>query len=145
MNSKSTAEFLRSLANMIDAADGKLSEDLLGEQPISVAPGKSVVKNFSDSELEKIAAEEQTLEENPVYVSPQQQKMEMEKAALGKRSPVINKLVKDSAIGAEPRKPQPKPTAEQIKKQFSNHQGADTKPKCPRLAKMLITGNRRRP
>lgn len=42
------------------------------------------------------------LHQNPVMVSPQQQELELAKAALGKESPVIDKLTQDHTIGAEP-------------------------------------------
>jgi hypothetical protein len=42
------------------------------------------------------------LQQNPVMVSPQQQEIELKKAALGKESPVIDKLTANDNIGAEP-------------------------------------------
>jgi hypothetical protein len=39
---------------------------------------------------------------NPVMVNPLQQDLELKKAALGKSSPVIDKLTADDNIGAEP-------------------------------------------
>jgi hypothetical protein len=42
------------------------------------------------------------LQLNPVMVSPQQQELELAKAAAGKNSPVIDKLVGDDAVGQEP-------------------------------------------
>jgi hypothetical protein len=42
------------------------------------------------------------LDLNPVYVSPLQQEHELKKAALGKSSPVIDKLTADEDIGEEP-------------------------------------------
>jgi ribosome assembly protein YihI (activator of Der GTPase) len=42
------------------------------------------------------------LQQNPVMVSPQQQELELAKAELGKKSPVIDKLTQDDSIGAEP-------------------------------------------
>ena len=51
------------------------------------------------------APPEDDLHQNPVMVSPQQQEIELAKAALGKSSPVIDKLTADHSIGAE--NPQP--------------------------------------
>lgn len=42
------------------------------------------------------------LQQNPVMVSPQQQELELKKAAAGKESPVIDKLTQDHTIGEEP-------------------------------------------
>jgi hypothetical protein len=42
------------------------------------------------------------LDQNPVMVSPLQQEHELRKAALGKKSPVIDKLTADEDIGEEP-------------------------------------------
>ena len=42
------------------------------------------------------------LDQNPVMVSPLQQEHELKKAALGKESPVIDKLTADEDIGEEP-------------------------------------------
>jgi len=41
------------------------------------------------------------LQQNPVMVSPQQQELELAKAALGKKSPVIDKLTQSDNIGEE--------------------------------------------
>ena len=46
--------------------------------------------------------DDQELQQNPVMVSPQQQELEMKKAELGKKSPVIDKLTQDHTIGDEP-------------------------------------------
>lgn len=46
--------------------------------------------------------DDEQLHQNPVMVSPQQQELELAKAALGKESPVIDKLTQDHTIGAEP-------------------------------------------
>lgn len=40
--------------------------------------------------------------QNAVMVSPQQQELELAKAAMGKSSPVIDKLTQDQTIGQEP-------------------------------------------
>lgn len=42
------------------------------------------------------------LQQNPVMVSPQQQELELKKAAAGKESPVIDKLTQDHTVGEEP-------------------------------------------
>jgi len=41
------------------------------------------------------------LDQNPVMVTPQQQELELMKAQLGKKSPVINKLTANDSIGSE--------------------------------------------
>lgn len=41
------------------------------------------------------------LDQNPVMVNPLQQELELKKAELGKRSPVIDKITDDEDIGAE--------------------------------------------
>ena len=42
------------------------------------------------------------LQQNPVMVSPQQQELELAKAAAGKASPVIDKLTGQETVGEEP-------------------------------------------
>lgn len=42
------------------------------------------------------------LQQNPVMISPQQQELELAKAAAGKSSPIIDKLTQDHSIGEEP-------------------------------------------
>lgn len=42
-----------------------------------------------------------SLQQNPVMVSPQQQELELLKASLGKNSPVIDKLTADDSVGQE--------------------------------------------
>ena len=64
------AEFMRALADMIDALDGKES-------------GDSVAKNPEEKD------------DNPVMVSPLQQQLELDKAEAGKLSPIIQKLTQD--------------------------------------------------
>ena len=68
------AEFLRGLADMIDAMDGKSSND-------------------------SVDAEQKDL--NPIMVPPLQQHLELHKAELGKESPVIDKITQDDNIGSE--------------------------------------------
>jgi hypothetical protein len=64
------AEFMRALADMIDALDGKESEN-------------SAAKNPEEKD------------DNPVMVSPLQQQLELDKAGQGKDSPIIQKLTQD--------------------------------------------------
>ena len=64
------AEFMRALADMIDALDGKES-------------GDSVAKNPEEKDP------------NPVTVFPLQQQLELDKAEAGKDSPIIRKLTQD--------------------------------------------------
>lgn len=47
-------------------------------------------------------ADDTELQQNPVMVSPQQQELELKKAAAGKESPVIDKLTQDHTVGEEP-------------------------------------------
>jgi hypothetical protein len=42
------------------------------------------------------------LQQNPVMVPPQQQELELAKAAVGKASPVIDKLTGQETVGEEP-------------------------------------------
>lgn len=42
------------------------------------------------------------LQQNPVMVSPLQQELELQKAELGKETPVIDKLTSDAEVGEEP-------------------------------------------
>jgi len=74
------AEFMRALADIIDALDGDKSDD---QQPADTA---------------------QHLE-NPVFVSPLQQDLELAKAEQGKESPVIDKITADDELGQEPQNP----------------------------------------
>ena len=66
------AVFMRALADVIDALDGK--------------KGKTEKPDF---------------QQNPVPMTPQQQALELQKAELGKNSPAIDKLLADEEIGAE--------------------------------------------
>jgi len=47
-------------------------------------------------------ADDSQLHQNPVMVSPQQQELELAKAAAGKDSPVIDKLTGQETVGEEP-------------------------------------------
>jgi hypothetical protein len=76
------AEFMRALADIIDKLDGK---DADTQQPVD--PSKPL--------------------ENPVFVSPLQQELELNKADQGKESPVINKITADDDIGEEPKQRNP--------------------------------------
>ena len=42
------------------------------------------------------------LDQNPVFVSPLQQELELKKAEQGKKTPVINKLTANDSVGQEP-------------------------------------------
>ncbi len=70
---------MRALADIIDKLDG---DDADAQQ--SVDPSKPL--------------------ENPVFVSPLQQELELNKADQGKDSPVIDKITADDDIGQEPKK-----------------------------------------
>ena len=76
------AEFMRALADIIDKLDGN---DADAQQ--SVDPSKPL--------------------ENPVFVSPLQQELELNKADQGKDSPVIDKITADDDIGKEPKQRNP--------------------------------------
>ena len=71
------AEFMRALADIIDKLDGDDAENAQ-----SVDPSKPL--------------------QNPVFVPPLQQELELAKADQGKESPVIDKITADDNIGAEP-------------------------------------------
>jgi len=49
----------------------------------------------------KAETDNEELLQNPVMVPPLQQQLELEKAALGKESPVIDKILADDDIGSE--------------------------------------------
>ena len=68
---------MRAMADIIDALDGDKSEN---NQPVD--PTKPL--------------------QNPVFVSPLQQELELAKAGQGKQSPVIDKITASDNIGAEP-------------------------------------------
>jgi hypothetical protein len=46
-------------------------------------------------------AEGDELDQNPVMINPLQQELELKKAELGKKSPVIDKMIDDEDIGDE--------------------------------------------
>lgn len=73
------AEFMRALADIIDKLDGESSND----------------STKKDS---------QELNQNPVFVPPLQQQIELAKADQGKESPVIDKITGHDKIGQEPGK-----------------------------------------
>ena len=74
------AEFMRALADIIDKLDG------------------------GDSENQQ-SADTGKLLQNPVFVPPLQQELELAKAKNGKESPTIDKITADDNIGAEPSHP----------------------------------------
>ena len=47
------------------------------------------------------ASDDDELDQNPVMMNPLQQELELKKAELGKKSPVIDKMTDDENIGAE--------------------------------------------
>ena len=49
----------------------------------------------------KSATDDEELDQNPVMTSPLQQELELKKAELGKKSPVIAKMTDDEDIGEE--------------------------------------------
>lgn len=55
-----------------------------------------------DTAGHSLAEPDTELQQNPVMVSPQQQELELAKAAVGKSSPVIDKLTGQETIGKEP-------------------------------------------
>ena len=55
----------------------------------------------------KDAEGDEELDQNPVMTSPLQQELELKKAELGKKSPVIDKMTDDEDVGEEePEDPQ---------------------------------------
>lgn len=70
------SDFLRTLADVVDALDNK-------------------------SNSNNITHDAKDLDQNPVWLPPQTQELELAKAALGKRSPVISKIIAPDAIGKE--------------------------------------------
>lgn len=73
------AEFMRALADVIDALDGETS-------------GSPANNNAQDNG---------ELLDNPVMTAPFQQDNELRKAALGKNNPAIDKLLANNEIGKE--------------------------------------------
>ncbi len=45
--------------------------------------------------------DDEELDQNPVMINPLQQELELKKAELGKKSPVIDKMTDDEDVGAE--------------------------------------------
>ena len=72
------AEFMRALADIIEKLDG------------------------NDAEEQQTVDTSKPLQ-NPVFVSPLQQDLELKKAEQGTESPVIDKLTADDTIGQEPK------------------------------------------
>ena len=69
------AEFMRALADVIDALDGENSATT--------------------------SQDDQELLDNPVMMSPHQQEIELQKSAQGKSNPAIEKLLRSDDIGKE--------------------------------------------
>ena len=63
---------------------------------IKLPPTPIVQKNNQPSQ------DDTELQLNPVMISPQQQELELKKAAAGKTSPVIDKLTDQETVGEEP-------------------------------------------
>jgi len=61
--------------------------------------GEPEISTSQDSEAD--------VDSNPVFVPPLQQHLELQKAELGKESPVITKLTQASEIGSEPAQEDP--------------------------------------
>ncbi len=72
------AEFMRALADIIDKLDGEAADK---SQPADASEPL----------------------QNPVFIPPLQQELELAKADHGKESPVIDKLTAPDSIGAEPK------------------------------------------
>ena len=70
------AEFMRALADVIDALQGENSATTSSQ-------------------------DDQELLDNPVMMSPHQQEIELQKSAQGKSSPAIEKLLQNNDIGKE--------------------------------------------
>ena len=70
------SDFLRTLADVVDALDNK-------------------------SNSNNITHDTKDLDQNPVWLPPQTQELELAKAALGKKSPVISKIIAPDDIGKE--------------------------------------------
>lgn len=70
------SDFLRTIADVVDALDNK--------------------SNTSDT-----MHDTSELDQNPVWLPPQTQELELAKAALGKKSPVISKIIAPDDIGRE--------------------------------------------
>ena len=49
----------------------------------------------------KDAEGDEELDQNPVMINPLQQELELKKAELGKKSPVIDKMIDDEDVGDE--------------------------------------------
>ncbi len=70
------AEFMRALADVIDALDGENSATTSSQ-------------------------DDQELLDNPVMMSPHQQQIELQKSEQGKSNPAIEKLLRSNDIGEE--------------------------------------------
>ncbi len=70
------SDFLRTIADVVDALDNKSNTS-------------SPTHDTND------------LDQNPVWLPPQTQELELAKAALGKKSPVIDKIIAPDSIGNE--------------------------------------------
>ena len=59
------------------------------------------INGDGDPEIDVAGNNSQEPDENPIFVSPLQQELELKKAAAGKDSAVIDKITKPDDIGAE--------------------------------------------
>jgi hypothetical protein len=60
------------------------------------------INGDGDPEIDVAGNDSEEPDENPVFVSPLQQELELKKAAVGKDSAVIDKITAPDDIGAEP-------------------------------------------
>jgi hypothetical protein len=75
----------------------------------------SISINGDNDPVVNVSDKNDKLQQNPVMVSPLQQELELEKASLGKQSPVINKILQSDNIGSEENKQE-----DQTLSQFKN-------------------------
>jgi hypothetical protein len=60
------------------------------------------INGDGDPEIDVAGNDSEEPDENPIYVSPLQQELELKKAAVGKDSAVIDKITAPDDIGEEP-------------------------------------------
>jgi hypothetical protein len=60
------------------------------------------INGDGDPEIDVVGNDSEEPDENPIYVSPLQQELELKKAAVGKDSAVIDKITAPDDIGEEP-------------------------------------------
>jgi hypothetical protein len=74
----------------------------LQQIPVVNTDNQEFPKDDLEDDSRNDLGDDSELQQNPVMISPQQQELELSKAAVGKRSPVIDKLTQDHTIGEEP-------------------------------------------